>query len=96
MKRHFSAVRDERGQTTIEYIIIVFVVVSVFLMIVAFLNNYNLMNKLTQPLQVDFKYTYQYGKGDARGYQDPGGPFDHPRIPTGKNFRIFINPGPQQ
>jgi len=51
----------------------------------------NGINVLKQPLEKDFKYTYQYGHPQARG-QDTGGPIDIPQYHDDQNFRIFINP----
>ena len=39
-----------------------------------------------------FAHAYQYGRPDALGFDDPGGPKNHPRIPENGVVRLFINP----
>ena len=83
-----------RGQTQAEYIIIIAVITSIALLMIQTLKGLNLDEKITEPIQGQFKRTYQHGHPKATGYED-GGPDFHPRAtqPVNKNFRIFINPG---
>lgn len=84
-------VRDERGQAITEYLLMIFTILSFYLIVAKFLNSYGLAGKLAAPITQGFARTYQYGKNDVKGFED-GGPSDHPRIHAGGNFRIFINP----
>ena len=87
--------KRESGQATVEYILIVSAVVSFYVMLARGLNSSGLASKLAAPITTDFARAYQYGRIDAKGYDD-GGPINHPRaVEKGNNnFRIFINPTP--
>ena len=87
-----SLCKDESGQAVTEYILLLFVVVSAYMSIVAFINSYGLANKLSSPITQSFAHAYQYGRPDALGFSDPGGPKNHPRIPEDGAIRLFINP----
>ncbi len=84
------------GQTTIEYLALLAVLIGFAQLISKTFPSDSLrttlQNKVIAPLQA----TYQYGSADATGW-DPGGggtPNNHPRIQTGNNFKLFINPKP--
>jgi hypothetical protein len=83
---------DESGQAVTEYVLLLFIVVTAYLSIVAFINSYGLAGKLTTPITQSFAHAYQYGRPDALGFDDPGGPKNHPRIPEDNAIRLFINP----
>ena len=92
-RRGFKTRRD-RGQATVEYILLLAAIASFAVLIAKGLKNLDVAKRLSSPLTKDFHYAYQYGHPNARGYDD-GGPKMHPRAsqnddPT--NFRIFINP----
>jgi hypothetical protein len=70
------------------------IVVGFYFLIAKGLGRANLPAKLMGPLRDSFAYAYKYGSPKARGL-DEGDPVHHPRIPSGDNFRIFINPRPQ-
>jgi hypothetical protein len=86
---------DDSGQAITEYVVMIAVVLSFYLIIARFLTSSGLATKLASPIQQDFARTYQYGKPDVLGFSDPGGPKDHPRIQSTGNFRLFINPAQQ-
>jgi len=84
--------KNESGQATTEYILLLFIVVSAYMAIAAFLNQYGLAQKMSTPITQSFAKAYQYGRPDALGFDDPGGPKNHPRIPENGVVRLFINP----
>ena len=86
--------RDESGQAVTEYVLMLFAVLSFYLIVAKFLGTYGLAQKLATPITTTFATTYQYGKNDVLGF-DNGGPKDHPRVLSDGNFRIFINPQKQ-
>ncbi len=92
-----SRVADRSGQSTIELILLLSAISSFAILIVQGFRKYDLAGVVTRPLTTSFKYTYQYGHPDARGFDDPDGPKMHPRVVGGDptNLRIFINPRSQ-
>lgn len=92
-----SRVADRSGQSTVELILLLSAISAFSLLIVQGFRKYNLAGLITRPLTTSFKYTYQYGHPDARGFDDPDGPKMHPRVVGGDptNLRIFINPRSQ-
>ncbi len=92
-----SRVADRAGQSTIELILLLSAISSFAILIVQGFRKYDLAGVVTRPLTTSFKYTYQYGHPDARGFDDPDGPKMHPRVVGGDptNLRIFINPRSQ-
>ena len=88
---------DRSGQSTVELILLISAISTFALVIVQGFRKYNLAGVVTRPLTTSFKYTYQYGHPDARGFDDPDGPKMHPRVVGGDptNLRIFINPRSQ-
>ena len=84
---------DQQGQATTEYILLLCVIVSIFLLFMAGMSKYKIADMLTAPLQKQFAATYRYGNSKAKGYDD-GGPVFHPRAVggAGSNFRLFLNP----
>lgn len=87
--------KRESGQATLEYVLLLTIVVSFFMIVSQGLERLGLADKLLKPITQDFAYAYKYGHPDARGY-DEGDPKMHPRIDTKGNFRIFINPSPNR
>jgi hypothetical protein len=92
VKRSF--LKDEGGQTGLEWLLLIFVIVGGFVTVTAGMDRYQLASKIARPINTTFKRTYQYGHPKAKGYDD-GGPEFHPRATDrgNNNFRIFINPG---
>ena len=86
-------ISNQQGQATTEYILLLSVIVSVFLLFAAAFSKFKIGQKLTAPLQTKFAAVYRYGNSKAKGYDD-GGPIFHPRAVGGasSNFRIFLNP----
>ena len=82
----------ESGQATVEYVILLSVVVTFFLLVSTGMKKMNLGEKLIAPIKGPFAAAYRYGHPKAKGYED-GGPTYHPRVVGGdQNFRIFFNP----
>lgn len=87
------AMKNEEGQGLTEYILLLAIVASGYLLLVKGMSRIGLAQKLMTPLTQDFASAYRYGHPKAKGFDDPGGPEKHPRIEGGKDgFRIFINP----
>lgn len=83
-------VRDESGQAMMEYILLLAIVVSFYVIVAKGLTEMGISEKLMRPLTESFASAYQYGHPKAKGYDD-GGPEYHPRaVEGGTNFRIFI------
>ena len=74
-----------------EYVLMLFIVVTFYLAAVTFVNKFGLAQKLVAPIQNDFAKAYQYGKTDVVGFEN-GGPKDHPRVTSSGNNRMFISP----
>ena len=83
--------RDERGQATVEYILMLAVLTSVFIGVMKALGGSGLSSKLTQPITGAYKRAYQNGHPEATSVDDGGK--RHPRmLGKAESFRIFINP----
>ena len=83
--------RSVAGQATVEYIMILSVVVALFAVLAMFMKSVGIENKFLKGVRENFARTYQYGHPKAKGFDD-GGPEMHPRVNAQGNFRIFINP----
>ncbi len=85
-------IKDEGGQGLIEYVLLLSLVVSFYLLVASGLNRIGLAKKLMSPITTTFAAAYQFGHPQAKGF-DNGGPVYHPRAEKGeKSFRIFLNP----
>lgn len=83
---------SESGQAVIEYILLLSIVVSIFIVVSRGLSRAGMTKMLMKPLRENFARAYQYGHPEALGVDD-GGPKNHPREVNGENsFRLFINP----
>lgn len=92
-KPELSLAKDQSGQATTEYILMLLVAVMLFFGVSRGLTQMRFMEKMMLPLQRDFAATYRYGHPKAKGFDD-GAPEYHPRVVGGtNNFRIFINQG---
>lgn len=81
---------DEAGQAITEYILLIFAVVTFYLIVVQGLARSGLGAKLVAPITSSFAAAYQFGHVKAKGFEN-GGPSYHPRVTSGENnFRIFI------
>lgn len=87
-----SISKGEEGQATLEYIMILAILVGIFVTALAQIREMDLAGKMTGLITREFAAAYQYGHPEAKGPGN-GGPEMHPRYIGGKNFRIFINPG---
>ena len=84
----------QSGQAVLEYILLLSIVVSLFVLASKRLSDMNILGTLAKPFKNEYRYVYQYGHKDARG-QDDGGPKYIPQYNSEsdtQNFRIFINP----
>lgn len=85
-------IRDESGQTAMEYLMVVIVIVSVFSVMVRQIREMGLVDRMLTPITEDFAAAYKYGHPRAKGPADPGGPKMHPRVVAPDNFRMVLNP----
>ncbi len=81
----------ESGQAVVEYILLLAIVTSIFIVVSKGLTRAGLTKLLMKPLREDFSRAYQYGHPKALGFDD-GGPKNHPRAEGENSFRLFINP----
>lgn len=84
----------ESGQAFTEYLILMAMTVSLYLLMVQGLQKMRLEEKLALLFQKYYAVVYQYGHPKVKGFEE-GGPTYHPRVLGGDNFRIFLNPIPQ-
>jgi len=91
-----SVLLDQQGQTIVEYILLLSLVVSMFMLMFSFISDGQFARKLTRPIREEFAMVYKYGHPKAKGY-DEGTPKNHPRARDAgsNNFRMFINPSKQ-
>jgi hypothetical protein len=83
---------NNKGQATLEYVLLLFIVLAMFLAVAAFMRGSNLFQKVVAPVKDSFAHSYQYGHPKARGFGESGGPTHHPREYGEENFRLYINP----
>lgn len=86
---------DQSGQAVIEYVLMLAIALTAFLVVARGLSVLKVEERLMRPLSQSYAKTYQYGHPEASGYGDEDGPKRHPRavVPGSDNFRIFINSG---
>lgn len=82
----------EKGQATLEYILVLGIILLIFAAVMQILTGAGLDKKIMKPITEDFRRAYQFGHPKAKGFEEPGGPDLHPRAEGGNNFRIFFNP----
>lgn len=92
---------DESGQATVEYVLLMAMVVGIFLALQAFFQQTQLGEKLKTALFDKYSASYRYGHPDARANPDSTGQFQkQARFNNGRNdtenFRIFVNPSKRQ
>jgi hypothetical protein len=83
--------QNENGQATIEYVLLLLIVVGAYSMIFNWVNNLGLADRLAAPLTTTYARVYKYGHPQAKGF-DEGTPENHPRIVINNKTRMFINP----
>jgi len=93
---HFRPLADDSGQSLIEYVLLLSVVVSLFFLLLQGLDRLRVTGRLAEFITGGFKATYRYGHPKASVAEDGGGTTqNHPRI-VGEgenNFRIFLRLG---
>lgn len=82
---------NRSGQTTVEYILLLSIVIGIFVAVSGFLKKNKMVDKLAKPVVQDYRRAYQFGTPEAKGV-DSEEVEKHPRVTTGNNFRIFVNP----
>ena len=81
----------ESGQATTEYILLLSIVVLIFTLVSTGLKNAGVAGLLTKPITGPFAAAYQFGRADAKGWDNGSSPENHPRADSGTgNFRIFL------
>jgi hypothetical protein len=87
-----SRLRNQRGQSIVEYILVMAMVVGLVLFIFGSLKKSNFFfNKITKPLVQHVVYNYKYGDPRSQGW-DEGSPRLHIQISKpngGETFRMF-------
>jgi len=87
-----NSLQNKKGQATVELVLLMVVVILLYTMISKELfEKQKLGDKLATPLQNQYPKVYRNGLPYARGLDDPGGAFYHPRVNEQNNFRIFIH-----
>lgn len=84
----------QAGQTTIEYILMMAVVLGIVMGMMTILNRDKFFFKqLVQPIVSYMRYNYKYGDHNALGWDEGGGPRKHIQISepgAGETFRLFV------
>jgi hypothetical protein len=81
----------ESGQSTIEYVLILTIIVSLYMALMTVIEKTRLAERLAGPIVGSYASTYKYGHPKAKGF-DEGTPENHPRAVINGNVRLFINP----
>ena len=86
----------QSGQATVEYILLISIVLMIFIALSQGITTAQLMAKILSPINTDFRKAYQNGHPQASAPDDPGGAVKHPRDTLGADsFRIFYSQGSQ-
>jgi hypothetical protein len=84
--------RDQKGQSIVEYMLVLMVIVSAVLLVLKLMKDSNFFYKnVTEPLVRHITYNYKYGHPGAQGW-DEGSPKLHIQISRpneGQTFRLF-------
>ena len=95
MRRRLSRTRGrafgQKGQSTLEYLLVMFVVVGAIVAVIGQMKkNQFFFKRFTEPLVKHITYNYKYADPGAQGW-DEGGARKHIQIsePAGQTFRIF-------
>ncbi|MGZ3692763.1 MAG: TadE/TadG family type IV pilus assembly protein [Bdellovibrionota bacterium] len=87
-----ALLQDQSGQSIVEYILVMFLVVSIVMFIFGAMKKNNFFfNKFTKPLVAYMIYNYKYGDASAQGW-DEGKPHLHIQISQpnpNATFRLF-------
>ena len=82
---------DESGQSVVEYVLILSIIVGFYMGLIQVIDKARLAERLAGPVVGSFAKTYKYGHPLAKGYDD-GTPEKHPRASGDGKIRLFINP----
>ena len=92
MKWRLKRLRNQRGQSIVEYMLVLMVIVSALLLVLGLLKKSNYFYKnVTEPLVKTVTYNYKYGDPRSQGW-DEGNPRRHIQIARpneGQTFRLF-------
>jgi hypothetical protein len=90
--RKKSILRNQRGQSVAEYLLVLLVIVSAVLLVLGLLKKSDFFYKnVSEPLVKHITYNYKYGDPSAQGW-DEGSPRLHIQISKpneGQTFRLF-------
>ncbi len=91
-KKRALRLRNQRGQSIVEYMLVLIVIVSALLLILKLMKESNFFYKnISEPLVKHIAYNYKYGDPKAQGW-DEGSPKLHIQISRpneGQTFRMF-------
>lgn len=91
LKRRLQLLRNQRGQTMVEYLLMMAIMLGAVIVVMGKLKQSNFFFKrFTEPLVKHITYNYKYGDPRAQGW-DEGTPKLHIQIsePSGATFRLF-------
>jgi len=85
-----TCIHSNQGQATLEYVLILLIVISSYLFVVRGMMDAGLTQLFLRPIQGDYARAYQFGHPKAEF--DGSGGKNHPRFLGGgdNNFRIFL------
>jgi hypothetical protein len=86
-----ETLRDRSGQATIEYVLVLTVIVAGYMALISMVERLRLPERLMGPIVGSYANVYKYGHPRAKGF-DEGTPENHPRAVTDGRVRLFINP----
>jgi len=81
----------DSGQATIEYVLILSILVGFYMVLITAIEKGRLAERLMGPIVGSYAMTYKYGHPKAKGF-DEGTPENHPRAVSEGKVRLFINP----
>lgn len=85
--------KNERGQTIVEYILVMSLVVGLLVGVMSYLKKSEFIFKnFTAPMLSYLRFNYKYGDPSALGWDEIGGPRKHIQISkpsSGRTFRLF-------
>ncbi len=89
--RHPKNPNSTAGQSTIEYILMLSIIVSLFVTFSRFFRDSQIASKILKPITEDYRRAYQFGAVNVKGLGQEEVE-NHPRVSEGNNFKIFVNP----